>query len=661
MPVYLAQIALGPVQGFISAAREMRDFAFGSQLLSYFANQTAVHLKAKHAQLIFPADTGLVNTNKIMVMFEDHTQSAVEQIMKEVEQQVRQELLDTATKFFSAYAPDELNTHDAAIWQVCDVLEYYWAISEITEQGYATAVRTVDRLMAARKMTRDYVANKYASTQLKSSLTGTYESVIPSRCYVQQHDDGATRRQKLANLHDRYGIDRAEHLSGVDLFKRRYHLPGVSAQYVSPRAMAARSCVMGMDESQFAAFDAQWRQDEDNTGGVSFWHDTPDRQSLLISEDAEDRFDVQTWYVQQADRLQMSDEFINDWTEVDAMIRQVSRDQGQSFTDSSFKYAIFREGLRNYLAEVDRDDAFIEIYEVIETLIDLYGIELPKLPRRTRFQAMLKSVKRSESPYYVMMRADGDNMGDYVATLASQGYVVHQQLSRAVAEFAAGVPTIVNKYHGYCVYVGGDDLLVMVPLRQAVKCARELNDTFVQALEPIHALAPTLSAPALSVGCVMVHHAESLDEVMQILDKTEKYAKTQKSALAICVAKRSGGALTVAGRWMHRINVQEYRFDELMDSIMQMSISRQIPYGYAYEIRQMLSRMNGNMPQLNRVIRLEAQRILKRKKQAENYSVNVGDINRLIDNTRVFDGDTSDFSRLNQWVSQIIVAQNLSV
>ncbi len=651
MSDFLAQVALGPVQGFIAAARVMRDFAFGSQLLSYLANKTAQHLHGSGAELIFPATVGVVNSNKIMVIFRNHVESDARQKLIDAEHHVRQELFDMATAFFGQYANGELDSHDAAVWQVTDVLEYYWGMCEVQDNEYAAAVRSIDRLLAARKMTRDCMPNRHASAHFKSSLTGTYESVIPKTAYVAEHDSATTRQQKAQSLVSRYGIHGAEYLSGIDLFKRMYQLPNAALNFVSPRAMAARSIVVGMNEMDFAAFDRAWQQ----FAHTSFWQASPEVQAELVLDEDADRFDLQEWYAESAANLEVPDHFNHDWCEYDAKIRGVAVGNGTPFRDSRVSMAIFPAALQQRLEELDRAGELVDLQNEIATLVELYGITLPSLPRRSAIRSMLRAGKRSSTPYYAMLKADGDNMGKYVTALATQGIVAHQQFSHQVAQFAASVPAIVERYHGYCVYVGGDDLLAMVPLRNAIVCARALQDAFHEALAPIHQ-PNTLAIPqsaTLSIGCVMVHHNEAIDDVIRILSKTAQYAKQRKSALAICLAKRSGSALTVAGQWG--------QFDTQMQQILQMSVSRQIPHGYAYELRELLLRMdNTSIPILANVIESEAQRILARKKQSENQRVDVNQITHLINNVIEYGNRGDTYGRFDQWVSQVIVAQNLS-
>jgi hypothetical protein len=60
------------------------------------------------------------------------------------------------------------------------------------------------------------------------------------------------------------------------------------------------------------------------------------------------------------------------------------------------------------------------------------------------------------------------------------------------------------------------------------------------------------------------------------------------------------------------------------------------------------------------VIRSESKRILDRKKQSENQKVDVDRIRYLINQVTVYGNRTGVYGQLEQWVSQVIVAQNLS-
>ena len=57
MNEYVLIVSIGPVQGFIAAARRSRDLWSGSWLLSEMAKACAKSLYEQKAELIFPAPT----------------------------------------------------------------------------------------------------------------------------------------------------------------------------------------------------------------------------------------------------------------------------------------------------------------------------------------------------------------------------------------------------------------------------------------------------------------------------------------------------------------------------------------------------------------------------------------------------------------------------
>ena len=96
MNEYVLIISIGPVQGFISAARRSRDLWSGSWLLSEMAKAGAKYLHKHHADLIFPApknpdadlepDSPLSVGNKIQAVITAPDQEAVRKIAEAAQQ-----------------------------------------------------------------------------------------------------------------------------------------------------------------------------------------------------------------------------------------------------------------------------------------------------------------------------------------------------------------------------------------------------------------------------------------------------------------------------------------------------------------------------------------------------------------------------------------------
>ena len=157
-------------------------------------------------------------------------------------------------------------------------------------------------------------------------------------------------------------------------------------------------------------------------------------------------------------------------------------------------------------------------------------------------------------PYAAILKADGDRMGVLVsrATSAKQS----RKISLKLHEFASEVRQIVRCHRGHAIYAGGDDVLVLVPLAQALDCSRVLAKSFKNALDGIAEDMGICSAerPTLSVGLGIGHLMEPLGSLRARADRAEHAAKgddtkTPRNALAIALGIRSGAEISWRTRW----------------------------------------------------------------------------------------------------------------
>jgi len=217
---------------------------------------------------------------------------------------------------------------------------------------------------------------------------------------------------------------------------------------------------------------------------------------------------------------------------------------------------------------------------------------------------------KSPIPYYALLLADGDRMGQVIDAQSSSDE--HRQLSAVLTEFAGKVQTIVEEnYGGALVYAGGDDVLAFLPLHTAIDCAQTLADTFSEQMGVFRDRA---GAPAtFSAGIAVNHHLEPLSDALDFARQAEQKAKAVpgKNALAVGVIKRGGVPRMIAGKW-----------DALGSSLKRLiSFHRQdaLPDGAAYQLRDVALRLGGegifrNNPTLQDAVRKESMRILSRKK-----------------------------------------------
>ncbi|MFN9109884.1 MAG: type III-B CRISPR-associated protein Cas10/Cmr2, partial [Bacteroidota bacterium] len=404
---YVAGISLGPVQRFIAAARQTRDLAFGSQMLgvlSTFAAQKAVSLGA---DVIFPAVFDVASSNKVVVQI-DTNPTDVGRIFAEIEQATRQELVRRAQEFVQRFAPQHIESAEAAIWQIQDVLEIYWAAAPIVNNSYADAIDTMEQALAARKNTRNFVANSTASNRFKSSMTGTYESIIPAKKYPDQADSAAVVRAKKLDLSDMYGIDGSVYLSGIDLFKRIGSLNNQPFTFPSLASMAARGSVMLLDADAQQQLNQQWHQ----VYGRDFWSSDSVQQESLMEQIDDIRDQLRTRAYQACRRAHFA-AISAAWPEIDALLTgQESGDTIDSSTTLEMLFPVMRTFLRDQSLGV-----------MLDQFIAHHGIQLPvvadAIAKRMHLHAL--RMRNPVNPYYGLLLADGDRMGSFIHEFAKHG------------------------------------------------------------------------------------------------------------------------------------------------------------------------------------------------------------------------------------------------
>ena len=159
---------------------------------------------------------------------------------------------------------------------------------------------------------------------------------------------------------------------------------------------------------------------------------------------------------------------------------------------------------------------------------------------RDALAGKLKAVCRAEgrdrrrlgppSSFYALLLADGDRLGRLV------GETGGEQVGRALAAFMEQAPEIVCKHGGETVYAGGDDVLAMLPVPDALPCAEKLAEYYRSAFD--YRGGATLSA---AVAFVHIHHplGGALREARRLLDDVAKEGNGRDS-LAVGGLKRGG-------------------------------------------------------------------------------------------------------------------------
>lgn len=582
---WLLELTIGPVQGFIAAARRSRDLWAGSWILSELAHAMAASLRDGGARLIYP-DEGRVRTrpglrrkadaedgasvelegtsnlsNVILCRVEGRTEAEVRELANRGKRaaQTRLELLsdlaldDWQRAGAGRAANGRVLRRDLWRRQIATAIESYAVWSQLKgddDVAYQLAHKALKRAMAQRKATRDFdVALTAAQVPLargvpKSSLDGGAESVIDPQ---QWHPP-------------RFGLGRGEQLDALGCIKRYV---GLSERFTALTRLAADG----------------WLQ---SVAGAS--QNSADRLTPIRT--------AYEWLVRRGLATRA----------IGPLDRQKRRIYERFPFDAGL---LFDERLAAALEEARSSgdtEAATKLLELKAALADLY-----------------RAFGRP-SPYVALIVADGDRMGGLVSR--AKGEAGHAAISKAVAGFADGVADIAAEFRGEALYAGGEDLMLAVPLDGLVGLARRLSASFESAMQGIDPalLGGEEPLPTLRVGAAICHVLTPFGAIRAAVDAAEKAAKglagssTQGHALAVHLHIRAGHCIPV-----------RYRFDDgaSFDAIATWTSAYrkdQFPGRLAYDLRDIAMRFgwrpgeDGTL-QLDPVGRaIEFERVLRRSR-----------------------------------------------
>lgn len=224
-------------------------------------------------------------------------------------------------------------------------------------------------------------------------------------------------------------------------------------------------------------------------------------------------------------------------------------------------------------------------------------------------EAVLKCIKKSEFPaYYAVLAADGDRMGKLLSEMDSPAK--HREFSRILSEFGKEARDLITReFHGHCVYTGGDDILALLPVTQALKCAERLAGLFHEK-----------TRATLSVGVAIVHHLENLQVSVERARVAEREAKKKRNSLAVALHTRGGAPVMVAEQWCNEVfgewSEWIHAFREAPRTDNSSSKKKGLARGFPYELLT-LAREWADEIDADELLYREAKRVLDRREGSQ--------------------------------------------
>lgn len=195
-------------------------------------------------------------------------------------------------------------------------------------------------------------------------------------------------------------------------------------------------------------------------------------------------------------------------------------------------------------------------FEHVQLQPKAYGYDALKMKA---WQQALKAFARSHpglgapSPYYAILLMDGDSLGSHMSNVEKQAKIsnallnfTHGPTQGQAGAVAGSVPEIVEQHNGFLIYAGGDDVLAILPLEDALGCAAAVRQHYLKCFA--HSGIPTTISAAVQFVHVKTPLGKVLADAHHLLDDVAKDG-AGRDALAVRVWKTTGQVLQWAQPW----------------------------------------------------------------------------------------------------------------
>lgn len=523
-PTQTFQFTLGPVQGFVAQARRTRDFWAGSFILSWLSSVAIACIEKQGGTVQFPVpDTAYLRH----LYGQASAQDAYPQ-----QGSIPNRFKATTAQVPADFHPEWVTQAVQAAWQA--LVDSVWAHDLAELAGDATRA-------IWQRQTRNFW----------------------EMSWVLSAGDGAELLDQRKNWRDLVACDEPGHkcmmmdgwqeLSGVT----HTHMPSVRKFW---QALAASGktgmatdlgegeqlCALAFIKRRFARYFAQVEVDlPGQLGRVYGWQVPSAVPSVSFVAAA-------PWLAQVLERAPVAT--LQDWHAAASRIASYSEiahiqdDQPFEIDIRCVKEAVEKrrsEGLQRRWAGLDGQLYFPTALENPRLFPDQSTArQVLQQLQQLRRSAGLQSLP---SPYYAVLLMDGDQLGKHMDEQAKQ-----QPISAALNQFTQRAGAIVREHNGFLIYAGGDDVLALLPLDNALAAASALQADYRAAFDT-HCIQKGHEVQSTLSGAIeFVHIRTPLTRVLQdahrLLDDVAK-EQTGRNAIAVRVWKPSGLALQWAMPW----------------------------------------------------------------------------------------------------------------
>ena len=599
---------LGPVQGFVAQARRTRDFWAGSFLLSWLAGVAICAVEKQGGKIIFP----IPNQNFLDAILGKNKEAKPQQggipnrFMADISNcqkfdgnavtnAVKQAWLAIADKVWEKdrQGLEQQGYTTKEIWERQN--NNFWDMSWVITEGRDTSA------LDKRKNFRTHT----------TSVEGGYKCMMMEGYQelsgASDKNSGKKRRNYWVNLvqliHSK-DIGETEELCAIAYIKRRF-------------VHTFKDVKKPIEVNGNTLMIHGWQLPH-NVPSVAYMASVPWLKNLLENQNYMDDFKQVLNHIDEMKYF--SDVDINERAEsknhvktIQQIINDTKIDLKEISLDGNIYYQTFWDNIGNFVADKQNYDGKIDDYR-------------PKI--KSALSKLYEKMDDFEpSPYYAILLMDGDSLGKQMSHEARQPII-----SKALDNFTQQAQEIVRNNDGFLIYAGGDDVLALLSLDDAIKTANQLRiayaDCFAQASNNETKVHSTLSG-AINYCHIGMPLTQVLMDSHDLLDNIAKDG-VGRNALAVRVWKPSGQAVQWAMPWEKVVDnqavekiVQNLNLDGIdknssVIEALSLAISKQkgvdknlsiFSTGFFYKTRELM-KMLDEMMQRNELSEKQASKLL---------------------------------------------------
>lgn len=512
------QFTIGPVQGFVSQARRTRDFWAGSFLLSWLAGVAMVEIKRQGGTIEFP-----VPSSEYLEWITDG---------KSKGEPPRQGSIPNRFKAVQAKVPADFNGD----WVVQSVRQAWIALAQHIwrQDGLGDVIAPTSRQATRAIWDRQHqgfwdiswvIAPQEADASLMDQRKNWRVHHTPTepgvKCMVMDGWQELSGSQRPGQEGDAFwrevrkgketDIGPKEQLCALAYVKRRFarHFHHFKATLPHGLTVHGWRLETGMPSVSYMAA-VHWLEQVVQVA-------TPEEAWVLMDAAREVSPSQDEWDT----RILCLENAAGRWASHNDKRRLLSLDASVFFDhvqDNPNAYGLDAQAIHNLQQEMRR-----------------FGKAHPHIdPRPT--------------PFYAILLMDGDSLGSHMSKKENQA-----PISQALNTFTAEVPKIVRDHNGMLIYAGGDDVLAVLPLEDALGCAAKVREKYLDSFKSSN-ISTTISA-AIEFAHVKMPLGKVLADAHDLLDNIAKDG-AGRDAVAVRVWKTGRMTLQWAQPWKVALDAQ---------------------------------------------------------------------------------------------------------